>query len=760
MSRTHGNARHRSIRSTLLTLALVPCIALAGFWGATTSRVLQEGLDLRNGSKAGRLLESPAIGMFYNLQRERALTAVWLADPTSTHAALDKQRLKTDAALRTMSGLSEALKNAPARARTSFQPLADALRQFPLQALRAGTDSRSVSDEWAVGEFTQLIDLEVEVVTAVSVQVDDGSLVVAAEPLGLLVNAAEQIQQANTVLAPAVATGRLTASAQTQFAMAVGTQRFLLTSLSARLSGESRMLFEKVTGSAAWKRMVSIENAVLSQQPAADRTGSRPVRAADPPAWAAAWSNALWQVTDDLEQFTQKSGQILLARQTARGNQLMREAITVGAGGLVAVVVVSLLSWRLSRSLLRRMAGLRRATLELAVGRLPTLVDRLNRNETVDVAKEAPELDYGDDELGQVVKAFNSAQLTAVRSVVALADMRHGLENAIVGVARRTQNLVNRQLTLLDTLERKHEEPDVLKDLYELDSHASQMRRYQENLVIMTGAHPGRRFTEPVSIVDVLRSAVGDVADYQRVILHADYTLQFAPHVVADIIRLVTELVDNAATFSPPVFPVSIEVALVSRGLVIEIEDRGFGMSDDAYAEANRKLTQPPLFDVFALAEDARVGLFVVARLAAKHGIRTTLRPSPFGGMSAIVLVPAALVVGAPPLEELGGAGQDAADDSESPPPLSAQGPLTKVESHHSSASPSRRLPRRVPQKSPIKEVRSGATAPGGPDRSPGSPVTAERLARTMSAFQRGTTHARDLGGQHPRNTSLPPKES
>lgn len=191
------------------------------------------------------------------------------------------------------------------------------------------------------------------------------------------------------------------------------------------------------------------------------------------------------------------------------------------------------------------------ATLSLAEERLPDVVARLNRGEKVDVESATPPLDYGEDELGQVAKAFNTAQRTAVYTAVELADTRRGFQKVILGIARQSQNLVNLQLSKLDALEREHQDPGILKGLYELDSTASQLRRYEENLVIISGEQPRRSWTEPVALIDILRSAVGEVAQYQRVDVHTDDEVYLSPPAVADVIHLLAELIDNATTYSP-----------------------------------------------------------------------------------------------------------------------------------------------------------------------------------------------------------------
>ena len=181
--------------------------------------------------------------------------------------------------------------------------------------------------------------------------------------------------------------------------------------------------------------------------------------------------------------------------------------------------------------------------------------------------------------------------------------------------------------------------------MYELDSVASQLRRYEENLVIVSGERPGRSWSEPVALIDILRSAVGEVAEYQRVDVHTDEEVALAPPAVADVIHLLAELIDNATTYSPSPSLVGVRAAMVAKGLAVEVEDRGLGLSEEDYASINTQLASPPQFDVVALADDLRLGMFVVSQLAHRHGITVTLRTSPYGGTTAIVLVPYTIVV-------------------------------------------------------------------------------------------------------------------
>ncbi|MFF3460653.1 nitrate- and nitrite sensing domain-containing protein [Streptomyces sp. NPDC002730] len=740
-------------------MALIPTIALAGVWTATTSQLLSQGFDLRSQADISTAIGQPANAMLYDLQRERVLTAIWLADSASTHGALDSQRPKTDASLTAVSSMAQGLDGSAEHARATLQPLVNKLQNLPLQDLRAQIDRRSIGSA-ALESFTQILNAAIFALRQVT-QVDDGFLVTASASLGTMVSMAEQIQLEDTALAPAVATGRLTTQARAQFAQAVGAQRFLLAMLPSQLPPEDRAELQQLTSSAAWASVISSQDAVLEQSPPASRSGEAAETTALPEP-ARYWRAALDQVGSQMKQLIARRGTALLGLQATRANDLIRHGATISAAGFAAVIIVALLSWRITGSLLRRMAGLRKATLEVAEVRLPTLVDRLNRNETVDIESEAPKLDYGHDELGQVAKAFDSAQRTAVRSAVALADARRGFERAILGVARHTQSLVNRQLSLLDRLERAHQEPEVLEALYQLDSQASQMRRYDENLVIIAGGRPGRSWSEPIAVVDVLRSAVGEVADYQRISVHADDQLRLAAHAVADVIHVLAELLDNATAFSPPACPVWVRANQVSRGLAIEIEDRGIGMSAEEYTDASRRLRQPPQFDVLALADDVRLGIFVVGRLAARHNIRITLRPSPYGGTSAILLIPPELVVHEPtpnghvrigefssidarfmaPAPVGSGARSTDLPDFASPTPVTTCTPL---------GSPSSRtLPLRVPQASLVEELRNVPVSRSTPDHRQEPVPPAERVAATMSAFQRGTQYAREFGSGSP----------
>jgi hypothetical protein len=270
------------------------------------------------------------------------------------------------------------------------------------------------------------------------------------------------------------------------------------------------------------------------------------------------------------------------------------------------------------------------------------VISRLRRGEQVDVAAEAPPLRVGNDEIGQVGRAFDAVRQTAVAAAVEEARLRQGLNDVFRNLARRNQSLLQRQLTSLDEMERKATDPEVLDDLFKLDHLTTRMRRHAEGLIILSGAPPGRGWSSPVRLVDVMRGAVAEVEDYARVQVATQAKAALSGSAVTDVIHLLAELIENATSLSPPYTQVRVTGEVVSNGFAIEVEDRGLGMTPDRMAELNHRLSRTP--DVNP-ANTEQLGLFVVAQLARRHGISVTLRASPYGGATAVVLVPRELVV-------------------------------------------------------------------------------------------------------------------
>lgn len=544
--RTGARRRLGSIRLSLILLALVPSVTLTAMWGLTTTQIFSEGLRLRTQTELSRSTGAMGTEATLALQQERSLSAAWLASPTGSRAALDQQRKRTDAAVAKLVRRSEDFKKAPARIGDRMYSVIASVAS--LEYYRGQVDHPTdITAQQALDQYTSIINDQIHAFQELS-QVDDGDLTSQAGPLITLGNAAELIAQEDAQLALAWPSGKLDEKAWEQFDHLVDVRRWVFQSqLVPALHDTVKTQVETILQSRDWKTLETVEDQVL----AARAVHGRMARTVELPDARDRWNSALARISGQYTHLIQQQTTGLLDRSADTSHGLLITATALSAGGLVAVLVCVVMSWRITRSLSRRLRGLRMATLSLAEERLPDVVARLDRGEKVDVESATPPLDYGGDELGQVAQAFNTAQRTAVHTAVELADTRRGFQKVILGIARQSQNLVNLQLSKLDALEREHQDPVILKGLYELDSTASQLRRYEENLVIISGEQPRRSWTEPVALIDILRSAVGEVAQYQRVEVHTDDEVYLTPPAVADVIHLLAELIDNATAYSP-----------------------------------------------------------------------------------------------------------------------------------------------------------------------------------------------------------------
>jgi signal transduction histidine kinase len=308
------------------------------------------------------------------------------------------------------------------------------------------------------------------------------------------------------------------------------------------------------------------------------------------------------------------------------------------------VVISGLLLVRFGRRMTRELTGFLAAVRALADERLPLVVRRLRAGERVDIAAEAQPLALraSTREVTEIAEAFSTVQRTAVEAAVGEAELRSAASVVFRSLARRSQSLLQRQLGLLADMERDASDPGALEQLFRLDHLTTRMRRHAEGLIVLSGAPSGRRWRDPVPLVEVLRGAIGEIEDYTRVDLVTSTDTPIAGGAVADVTHLLAELVENAANYSPPGTRVTVAAGATGSGLAIEIEDRGLGIPPPTLAALNDRLANPPEFD---LADTDQLGLFVVSRLAARQEIRVSLRGSPFGGTLAIVLLPHRIVV-------------------------------------------------------------------------------------------------------------------
>ncbi|MFF4400711.1 nitrate- and nitrite sensing domain-containing protein [Streptomyces sp. NPDC001480] len=332
-------------------------------------------------------------------------------------------------------------------------------------------------------------------------------------------------------------------------------------------------------------------------------------------------------------------------------------AIITGAAVVVALLAAFILAGMVARQMSRSMRQLRNAAFGIAEQRLPMLVDQLSRTDPGRVdTRVAPIPITTRDEIGEVARAFDQVHREAVRLAAEQALLRGNINAIFTNLSRRNQSLIEGQLTLITDLENNEADPDQLENLFKLDHLATRMRRNGENLLVLAGEEPGRRWDQPVPLVDVLRAASSEVEQYERIELSGVPEAEIHGRAVTDLVHLLAELLENATTFSSPQTKVRVTATRLPDGrIMIEIHDKGIGLTAEDFADINHKLANPPTVDA---AISQRMGLFVVGRLSDRHGIRVQLRPSgEQAGTTSLVMLPDAITHG--------GGGEQALDRDE-----------------------------------------------------------------------------------------------
>ncbi|GHH95549.1 sensor histidine kinase [Streptomyces capillispiralis] len=332
-----------------------------------------------------------------------------------------------------------------------------------------------------------------------------------------------------------------------------------------------------------------------------------------------------------LEEMEQKARELRSATE--------RDAIISGALILIVLGVSLVGAFVVARSMIRSLRRLEETATKVAQERLPELVKQLSESDPQDVDTSVESVGvHSRDEIGRVAAAFDDVHREAVRLAAEQALLRGNVNAMFTNLSRRSQGLIQRQLSLISELESREADPDQLSSLFKLDHLATRMRRNGENLLVLAGEEPGRRWTRPVPLVDVLRAAASEVEQYERIELASVPTTEVAGRVVNDLVHLLAELLENATSFSSPQTKVKVTGhALPDGRVLIEIHDTGIGLSPEDLAAINERLASPPTVDV---SVSRRMGLFVVGRLSQRHGIRIQLRPSDSGGTTALVMLP------------------------------------------------------------------------------------------------------------------------
>jgi len=629
-----GIGRGRSIRASLITLAVVPAAAMVLLWVSGSFALFDQWHKANEEGQPAKTTYAlvPAIGEF---QKERQLTSVLLSSHGG-RAALDAQRRRTDAVL---AGFRKADAASGSDGSTQYRAqLATVRRRLSdLAAERVAVDAGKGSRQHAYTVYSDTVTSVLNLFGTLNTDSGDAATAAGASHALAFLRGTEALTQEESVLDGVAASGKLSVQERAALASATAVRGSVLSNeVEPYLPADLAAALGTAMGGQNGDALAAFETTVGTATAAHDGT-------IDVPRPAAARAAAPGQVSSAVQAVEGQFLALVTKDASHRTHMVLVKALSGSAVALVAVLAVALLSWRITRSLLGRMSGLRAETLELAEERLPELITRLRTQGKRAELDDLPELDYGTDELGKVAEAFNSAQRTAVSVALEQASLREGARLVFHNMSRRIQLLVHRQLTVIDSMERKEQDPQLLADLYRVDHLATRMRRNAESLTVLSGAAPRRRWKHAVPLADLLRSAVSEIEGYTRVVVEPLPPIAVLGPAVGDTIHLIAELIENGVTFSPPHTEVRVRALPVAQGYAVEVEDRGLGLGVDEYAAANELLHHPKDFSFTTLGEDPRLGLFTVGHLAQRHGITASLQASSYGGSLAVVVLPQAL---------------------------------------------------------------------------------------------------------------------
>ncbi|WP_328396534.1 sensor histidine kinase [Nocardia sp. NBC_00416] len=625
------------VRARILAIALIPSLTLLVAGVGATGYLIDQGQHNRQVTEALRDVSGPTRDVYEVVQNERRLTLAHLAGDPGAADALAAVRPNTEQALRDLvTGAQRIRELQPAEITDDVGSFTTLTQQ--LGNIRAAVDKRAVPTADAYTFYVRVLDA-FNTGAQLSYTFEQNPAAVAQLNLvSRIMHALESASRSHALAGAALRTGNPVALPD-EYIQQTGfyhTETALLTTqLTPEIGDRMRALVE----SPEWRLLSRTESTLIARSiPGAEAAAGLP------PAQLAAWQAAADHVNQEMLNIWDDQNQLMQDLSLDAAARTTYRSLLLGLAVLVFSAAAFGISLVLANRFIHRLVRLRDHTLALADERLPDMLDRLRAGEDIDESEAAAKLDFGNDELGAVATAFEHAHAVAVTAAITEARTQEGVKAIFLNIAHRSQVVVHKQLEILDDAERREEDPAMLDLLFKLDHLATRERRNAENLTILGGGKPGRQWRAPVPLVDLVRSAVGETQDYTRVRLARLPELRIAGNAVGDVIHLLAELVDNATSFSPPQSRVQVTGSVIGKGVAVEITDQGMGIPEDTRDRLNDLLDNPPNFEVASLQKDSRLGIFVVAQLAGRHGVSVRLWESEYGGVRAVVIVPAALL--------------------------------------------------------------------------------------------------------------------
>jgi signal transduction histidine kinase len=561
---------------------------------------------------------------------EAAKTAKQLPPMPNTANALVEQRKNVNASVAEFQAAARSLGGLSSQTEARVTEATNELEA--LTGVRAAADRRLLTEGAISRRYGDLIARLLAVDGEIGQRSGSRDLTQRVNTLNAMSNLKEQASRERGLLYGIAFASGYDSTQFLELSSAIAEQKAALDRFKTEANDAQRALFAEVVTGQDGLSVRRIEDAVLSSNQLRQLS-------IDPQQWYAASTTKIQRLRDVENQLVD---QVVTQAQNLRSDA-QRRAISTGVLIAAILVIAFLTSLLIARSMIRPLRRLRSSALDVAQNRLPAAIERLSTQDGDPgrIAVEPIRVDTR-DEIGEVAQTFDALHREAVRLATAQAVLRRQVNDMFVNLSRRSQSLVERQLKLIDELETGEQDPDQLANLFKLDHLATRMRRNSENLLVLAGEDAGRRWGRPIPLVDVLRAATSEVEQYHRVQLTGVPDVEVMGHVVNHLVHLVAELLENATVFSSPESKVLVHSQRLSDGgAMVEIEDRGIGMTGQEIADANERLATPPEFDV---SISRMMGLYVVGRLSARHGITVRLRQSEVGGVSAFVRVPSDLL--------------------------------------------------------------------------------------------------------------------
>ena len=625
------NPRHWTLVWKLVIVGLVPAL-LALTLGVL--RIADQAGSAADLGRSGRLLEARnqivVASSALRIERDQA-TLFAAGNGNGDRAALDSSRQRADDALKVMqSDLTSANTDLEPSTQAALQRTQDSLDLIP-SLRQTVTATPAAPYDQVVNRYTNVIGTIDVLDRSILRQQRTPETAGLADASSAVAGALEQLSIQHAIIAGAIRAGKPLpgdpAVVNAATAQLVNDYR----DYQAALTPEQLAKFGNLPDTSATSRMDQLRSAILSAP-----FQLNPL-ARD---WDAAYDQARESTERTAGLISTELSAVAAAAAQRASNLAGINSVILMLGLLIGITIAVLVA----RSLIRSLRLLRSSALDVAERRLPQAVESMRAGEAPDVTVEPVPIGTR-DEVGQVARAFDAVHGQAVRLAAEQAALQANVSAMFINLSRRSQALVERQLQLIEALESNEQDADQLSNLFQLDHLATRMRRNSENLLVLAGTDLAKRNMAPVPVVDVLRAAVSEVEQYQRVVVQAPPTASIAGRAGSDLVHLLAELLDNATAFSPPESQVVMSTTRSPDGaIVIEIADRGVGMADDELADANMRLGGSASVDVSA---SRRMGLFVVGRLAARHGVGVRLSSAaagPGSGVTASVSVPPSLI--------------------------------------------------------------------------------------------------------------------